>query len=161
MSTQWARELKIWDLEQSTLCDWKQSKESVKKGSVNNLPEIPGSTCVSLVAQKVKHLHAMWETWVQSLGWEDPPPRRHGKPLQHSCLENPHGQRSLTGYSPWGLKDLSMTVTKHILSSLLGRAPGLLGKVEMILDLDVSRLFPFPLLCNSGQVTEQSPCTEG
>ena len=26
----------------------------------------------SLVAQMVKHLPAMWETWVQSLGWEDP-----------------------------------------------------------------------------------------
>ena len=27
---------------------------------------------VSLVAQMVKNLPAMWETWVQSLGWEDP-----------------------------------------------------------------------------------------
>ena len=26
----------------------------------------------SLVAQTVKHLPAMWETQVQSLGWEDP-----------------------------------------------------------------------------------------
>ena len=26
----------------------------------------------SLVAQRVKHLPAMWETWVQFLGWEDP-----------------------------------------------------------------------------------------
>ena len=26
----------------------------------------------SLVAQRLKHLPAMWETWVQSLGWEDP-----------------------------------------------------------------------------------------
>ena len=26
----------------------------------------------SLVAQLVKSLTAMWETWVQSLGWEDP-----------------------------------------------------------------------------------------
>ena len=26
----------------------------------------------SLVAQMVKHLPSMWETWVQSLGWEDP-----------------------------------------------------------------------------------------
>ena len=26
----------------------------------------------SLVAQTVKHLPAMWETWVQSLGREDP-----------------------------------------------------------------------------------------
>ena len=25
----------------------------------------------SLVAQTVKHLPTMWETWVQSLGWED------------------------------------------------------------------------------------------
>ena len=26
----------------------------------------------SLVAQLVKNLPALWETWVQSLGWEDP-----------------------------------------------------------------------------------------
>ena len=26
----------------------------------------------SLVAQMVKNLPALWETWVQSLGWEDP-----------------------------------------------------------------------------------------
>ena len=28
----------------------------------------------------------------------------HGNPLQYSCLENPYGQRSLVGYSPWGRK---------------------------------------------------------
>ena len=33
----------------------------------------------------------------------------HGKPLQYSCLENPHGQRSLEGYSPWGLKESDVT----------------------------------------------------
>ena len=32
--------------------------------------------------------------------------RGHGNPLQYSCLENPHGQRSLTGYSPWDHKEL-------------------------------------------------------
>ena len=34
----------------------------------------PSSTtdCTSLVAQTVKNLPAMQETWVQSLGWEDP-----------------------------------------------------------------------------------------
>ena len=26
----------------------------------------------SLVAQMIKNLPAMWEAWVQSLGWEDP-----------------------------------------------------------------------------------------
>ena len=29
----------------------------------------------------------------------------HGNPLQYSCLENPHGQRSLVGYSPWDRKE--------------------------------------------------------
>ena len=29
-------------------------------------------SCASLVSQLVKNLHAMWETWVQSLGWDDP-----------------------------------------------------------------------------------------
>ena len=33
----------------------------------------------------------------------------HGNPLQNSCLENPHGQRSLAGYSPWGHKELDTT----------------------------------------------------
>ena len=38
----------------------------------------------------------------------------HGNPLQYSYLENPHGQRSLVGYSPWGCKELDTTeVTKH------------------------------------------------
>ena len=31
-----------------------------------------GYEWASLVAQMVKNLPAMWETWVQSLGWEDP-----------------------------------------------------------------------------------------
>ena len=29
----------------------------------------------------------------------------HGNMLQYSCLENPHGQRSLVGYSPRGRKE--------------------------------------------------------
>ena len=33
----------------------------------------------------------------------------HGNPLQYSCLENHHGQRSLEGYSPWGYKESDVT----------------------------------------------------
>ena len=29
----------------------------------------------------------------------------HGNPFQYTCLENPHGQRSLVGYSPQGHKE--------------------------------------------------------
>ena len=52
-------------------------------------------TWASLVAQLVKNLPAMQETWVRSLGWEDPPekgnwedPLEKGKALQYSGLEN-------------------------------------------------------------------------
>ena len=40
-------------------------------------------SCASLVAQIVKNLPAMSETWVWSPG------EGHGYPLQYSCLENP------------------------------------------------------------------------
>ena len=33
----------------------------------------------------------------------------HGNTLQYFCPENPHGQRSLAGYSLWGQKELYMT----------------------------------------------------
>ena len=49
----------------------------------------------SLVAQMVKNLPAVQETWVQFLGWVDPLEGGHRNRLQYSCLENPHGQRSL------------------------------------------------------------------
>ena len=35
----------------------------------------------------------------------------HGNPLQYFCLENPHGQRSLVGYSSWGHKESDTTET--------------------------------------------------
>ena len=43
----------------------------------------------SLVAQRVKHLPAVWETQVQSLSREDPLEKDMTTPLQYSCLENP------------------------------------------------------------------------
>ena len=33
----------------------------------------------------------------------------NGSPLQYSCLEKSHGQRSLSGYSPWGHKESDTT----------------------------------------------------
>ena len=59
----------------------------------------------SLVGQMVRNLPAMWETWIQSLVWEDP--------LEEGMAPTPvflpgdfHGQRGLAGYSPWGCKEL-------------------------------------------------------
>ena len=35
--------------------------------------------------------------------------RGNGNPLQYSCLEKPHGQRSLVRYSPQGHRELDTT----------------------------------------------------
>ena len=43
-------------------------------------------------------------SWVAKM-----PQRRNGNPLQYSCLENPHGQKSLAGYSPWSRKESDKT----------------------------------------------------
>ena len=43
-----------------------------------------------------------------------------GYPLQCSCLENPHWQRSLAGHSLWGHKESDMQrATKHTSAALL------------------------------------------
>ena len=39
------------------------------------------------------------------LGVGRSPGEGNGNPLLYSCLENPHGQRSLAGYSPRGCKE--------------------------------------------------------
>ena len=42
-------------------------------------------------------------------GFGRSPGGAHGNPLQYSFLKNPHGRRSLAGYSPWGYKESDMT----------------------------------------------------
>ena len=46
-----------------------------------------------------------------SSAMRDPLEEWPDNPLQYSCLENPHRQRSLVGYSPKGHKESDMTVT--------------------------------------------------
>ena len=55
------------------------------------------------MAQLVKNSLAMWETWVRSLGWEDP--LEKGKATHSSIL----AWRIPGQYSPWGVKELDMT----------------------------------------------------
>ena len=58
----------------------------------------------------------------------------HGNPLQDSCLENPHGQRSLAGYSPRGCKESDMTESEqqqaYMSMSVSQSIPPLLGTVS-------------------------------
>ena len=56
------------------------------------------------MAQVVKNPPAMQETWVRSLGWEDPR-RRAWQPTPGFLPGESQGQWSLEGYSPRGHKE--------------------------------------------------------
>ena len=60
----------------------------------------------SPVALLVKNLPAMWETWVQSLGWEDSLEKGQCSILAWSI---PTDRASLAGYSPWGHRESDRT----------------------------------------------------
>ena len=65
-------------------------------GSISGSGRSPGEeigyplqdSWASLVAQLIKNLPTVRETWVRSLGWEDPPEEGEPYPLQYSGLEN-------------------------------------------------------------------------
>ena len=46
------------------------------------------------------------------------PGEGNGNPLQYSCLEISHGQRSLAGYSPWGHKETGLSDSHFHFSAL-------------------------------------------
>ena len=67
---------------------------------------------------------AVREAWVQSLSQEGSPGEGNGNPLQYSCLEYPHGQRSLVGLQSmvWQrVRHDRATSLSSFLSLLLGR----------------------------------------
>ena len=61
------------------------------------------------MAQMVKNVPAMQDTWVRSLGWEDPLEKRMAKPTPVFLPGKPHGQRNLAGYSLRDGKESDMT----------------------------------------------------
>ena len=68
-----------------------------------------------MVAQIVKNLPAMQETWVLSLGWEDT--LEKGMGYHSSILDwRIHGQRNLEDYSPWGYKESDLTEQLSIIT---------------------------------------------
>ena len=67
---------------------------------------------VSLVAHLVKNPPAMWETWIRSLGWEDP--LEKGKATHSGEF---HGL-----YSPWGCKESNTTERLSLSAPLDGQS---------------------------------------
>ena len=82
--------------------------------------------------QNLKHRKTMWPSNTTSgcifKGSENGPRyhrpwRRARHPLQYSCLENPHGQRSLAGNCPWCRKESD--TAKHLSTAPRKNCPGL------------------------------------
>ena len=63
--------------------------------------------------------------WILALGRS--PAGGHGNPLQYFCLEHPHEQRSLAGYSPWGRKESDTTKQLSIVQHSMYIYWGFLG----------------------------------
>ena len=55
----------------------------------------------------------MLETWVPSLGWEDPLEKEMAYPLQYPCLENSMDRGAWWATSLWGHKELVTTKRLH------------------------------------------------
>ena len=60
---------------------------------------------------RVRRLPAMWETWVRTLGWEDPLEKEIATHYSnhYSKPGKSYGQRNMVGYSPWGRKESDVT----------------------------------------------------
>ena len=63
---------------------------------------------ISVLTQMVEKLPARQETWVQSLGWDDPPEKGSSSTPVFFPGKS-HGHRSLAGNSPCGHKESDMT----------------------------------------------------
>ena len=63
----------------------------------------------SLVAQMVKHLSTMRETWVRSLGQEDSLEKEMATHSSTLAWKIPWTEELGAGYCPWGRKELGTT----------------------------------------------------
>ena len=77
-----------------------------------NIRLIPRLNKTSLVAQMVKHLPTMWETWVQSLGQEDLLEKEMATHSSILAWKIPWMEEPVS-YSSWGHKESDMTEWLH------------------------------------------------
>ena len=97
--------MQAWVIHGSYMCQRGQrplSCLSMDPSSLSLVITIPLNEWASLGAQLVKNLPAMRETWVRSLGWEDP--LEKGKAIHSSIL-------AWRIYSPWSHKESNVLPT--------------------------------------------------
>ena len=137
------------------------------------------SNWASLVAQTLKNMPAMWETWhfcwklidykykavpggsdgkesacnvgdLDSIpGSWRSPGGGHGNPLQYSCLENPRRQRSLAGCSWYGHKESDTTERLSAAHINIRVYCWILSSIPVICMLIFMPILHFPDYCGS------------
>ena len=94
----------------------------------------------------------------------------HGNPLQCSCLENSHGQRSPVGCSPWGRKELDRSDLAHM--HVQGTADcdrwihsELYGETRSVIPLSPGRVHAFAVMpvsqMRARELREMRWCAQG
>ena len=93
----------------SELTTWSLVKLLFTYTLVGSASKVASKATYTLVAQLVKNLPAMWETWVRSLGLGTSPGEedRRGYRIQNTLAFWPGEFHGL--YSPWGHKESDMT----------------------------------------------------
>ena len=116
--------LTLWIITIFLSADPVQSMRTFEAGGKRAGHNLLGASCI---AQLVKHLPTIWETWGSVPELRSSPGEGNGNPLQYYCLENPmdresYGQRGLACYSSWDRKSrtrlsaifLSFTTCKRV-----------------------------------------------
>ena len=109
MKTLWLLGIEDSVTSKVTAFSWQQKHFRLIFPTQGSNPGLPhGRWILYLMAQLVKNPPAMWETWVQSLGWEKPQRReRLPTPVFWPWEFWPWEFHGL--YSPWGRKESDMT----------------------------------------------------
>ena len=106
----------------------------------------------SLVAQLVKSLPTMWETWFQSLGWEDPLEKEMETHSSILAWRIPWTEKPGGLSNPWGCKESDTTEwLTHT------RAHAHTHKIIKYLGIKLMKDGGFP----KGPLVKNSPCNAG
>ena len=93
------------------------------------------------MAQTVKRLPPMWETWVRSLGREDSLEKEMATHSSTLAWKIPWTERSLVNYSPRVRKELGTTMRRHFSHPYMNTGKSIALTRQTIVDKVISLLF--------------------
>ena len=90
---------------QNASLDESQAGIKIVRRNINNLRYVDDNPLMAESKEELKSFLMKIKEESKKAGLKLNIQRGEDNPLQYACLENPHGQRSMTGCSPWGHKE--------------------------------------------------------